>query len=74
MIEVMVDLLPGGDRARRRNIQVIQIANVSNLAEVSDYVFNVFNNDGELSTSGSVKGHQRSSGIIPLLKKVLAKL
>lgn len=41
MIRVTVDLLPGGDASRARTIGTAEICNVSDLADVSNYVARV---------------------------------
>jgi len=37
MLVVTIDLVPGGDESCRRTIGSMRIANLSNLAEASDY-------------------------------------
>lgn len=74
MIEVTIDMVPGGNSKLRRNIGKLTIANQSGLADVSNYSFRVFDQDGELTTSGCVSGHKRAQGIWPLLRHIFQQL
>lgn len=77
MIYVSIELWPGGNRSRARQLGRMAIGNVSNLSDTSDYKALV-SSEGDLSlgiepltATVSVTGHKRSDGVIRLLKKVL---
>ena len=56
-----------------RQIGEVLIVNTSKLAEISDYKWTVYI-DGFKGQTGSVKGHRRSDGWIPLLSAVLKEM
>lgn len=69
MLVVTVEVWPGGSPLRKRNIGTLTLANVSELAEVSDY-------EGILSASTAqipvtVTGHERADGAWKLVQTVL---
>lgn len=70
MIHVTIELIPGGNWAKRRTLDTISIANVSELADVSDY--SVEHEDLELRTHDAfrVTGHRPDRGMWPLLREV----
>ena len=68
MIMVKIELWPNGDRTRRRQIAAIAVANVSELADVSDYVAVRWTDAGAMEAV-SVRAHRRSAGIWPLLAR-----
>ena len=41
MLRVTIEIWPGGDKARARAIAIASVANISELAEVSDYAVSV---------------------------------
>lgn len=51
---------------------ILKITNVSNLAEISDYVWTAFVNDKKIA-SGEVKGHRRALGWKALVEKVISE-
>jgi len=65
MLVVNVEVWPGGDIRRRRVISVMGLANISELAETSDYEGYI---DGKYV---EYHGHQRSDGTWELIRKLL---
>jgi hypothetical protein len=49
MIVIKIELWPGGCEARKRQLADARIANVSNLAEVSDYMIEAREGQNELT-------------------------
>lgn len=68
MLRVTIELLPGGNTFRKKVLGVVDIANVSGLADVSDY----------LVTFGKValelRDHRRADGWLPLVARAFADL
>jgi len=69
-MRVTVEICPGGDDRRKREIACIEISNVSELAETSDYVVDVLRDD-MISERLRITKHRRSDGWLPLLCRVL---
>ncbi|OYU90918.1 MAG: hypothetical protein CFE29_08865 [Bradyrhizobiaceae bacterium PARB1] len=73
MLKVTIELLPGGDPTRRRNLGIMTIANKSDLAPISDY--DVAGSEGHNPFSGarawtaeaSVEAHDRSRSVWALV-------
>lgn len=73
MLRVIVELHPGGDETRKQNLGVIDIGNVSNLAEFSDYVVQARLKDfGDVRTV--VREHERALGWRELVKRTLSAI
>jgi hypothetical protein len=70
MLVVKVELWPGGDPRRARELGRAGIANVSDLAEVSDYVAVLRDRDREQTVY--VGSHQRADGFWPLIGRAAA--
>lgn len=68
VLAVTVEVWPGGDLRRRRVIGLLSLANISQLADVSDYTGYL---DGE---PVSVTGHVRSDGAWKLVHTVLTDI
>jgi hypothetical protein len=68
MLVVRVELWPGGDSRFAREIGWGGFANVSGLADVSDYVC-VLNDDAGAQVAVMVRGHERAAGFWPLLAR-----
>lgn len=69
MIRVTVEIVPGGDEARARQIGMLEIGNQSGLAAISDYAVRVTTqdeNEKRVKVLG-VYGHRRSDGFWPLV-------
>ena len=69
MLKLTIEILPGGDGGRAKKLAVLDIANVSGLAPVSDYALTL---DGKYL--GSVIGHPREKGMWPLLARAVQKV
>jgi hypothetical protein len=75
MILITIDLVPGGFQPMRRTIGSMRIANVSDLADISDYAVDVLEAANKLAgtnpRSGScrVEGHDRRQSIWALIAK-----
>lgn len=71
MLVIKVELWPGGDPKKAREIGRLGLANVSNLNEDSDYVFVSANDRGEIA-EGVVRSHKRSAGFWKLVQRMTA--
>jgi hypothetical protein len=67
-ILVRVELWPGGDPSRRREIAKMAIANASDLADTSDYVAVRFDDRGTFEAF-AVRGHRRVAGVWALVAR-----
>jgi hypothetical protein len=80
MLVVTVDLVPGGYEFHRRTIGCMRIANVSNLADVSDYDVDATETANPLSgtalrnTKCTVRAHSRRQSIWALLAKASVEI
>ena len=77
MMRVTVEIWPGGDSKRARRMAVIDIANLSGLAPVSDYSVEAVVNPGqpdEAAVKSRVDGHVRADGWAALVQKVMPPL
>lgn len=70
---VRLEIHPGGDRSRARVVGEARIENVSQLAEVSDYRYELKEHAGPTTAfhNGAVVNHKRSDGPWRLLGRVL---
>lgn len=75
MIIVTIDLAPGGLVKRRRTIASMHIANLSGLADISDYEINVLEAANPLTGTPPrnggcrVEGHDRRQSVFALIAK-----
>jgi hypothetical protein len=75
LLVITIDLVPGGYESYRRTIGSMRIANVSNLADVSDYAVAVMEGANPLTglpartASCKVVGHDRRQSVWALLAK-----
>jgi hypothetical protein len=75
MLVITVDLVPGGHQPRRRTIGSMRIANVTDLADISDYVVTVLEGANPLAGtpprngSCAVHAHDRRQSVWSLLAK-----
>lgn len=69
MLVIKVEIWPGGDPNRAREIGRMGMANVSDLDETSDYIFVSQNDKGEVA-SGLVEKHERAAGFWQLLSRL----
>jgi hypothetical protein len=76
LLRVTVEIWPGGDNARARAIAIADVANVSDLADVSDYAvrvsegYNAIANTRPWSRRGYVLQHDRRTSVWALIAKV----
>jgi hypothetical protein len=76
MLHVTVEIWPGGDKTRARPLAIANVANVSHLADVSDYVVSVseghnpVTNAPTWSQRGRVYQHDRRTSVWALIAKV----
>lgn len=77
MMVVKIEVWPGGDESRAREIERLFVANISALADTSDYVYE-FVQPGQPRTAatldqpdGLVTDHVRSDGAWELTRRVL---
>lgn len=68
MLVVRVEIWPGGDPERAEEIGRMGLANVSNLAETSSYVFTSLT-DRDVEAEGIIRNHVRSAGFWRLVER-----
>jgi len=79
MLVVTIDLVPGGYEPHRRTIASVQVSNVSNLADCSDYCVtamegsNPLTGDPPRKTTCMVLAHKRRQSVFALLQKACAE-
>lgn len=75
MLRVTVELVPGGDEARARPIAHMMIANISSLADISDYEVQAHEGANAVAgtpackTKGIVRRHDRRQTVWSLVGK-----
>ncbi len=75
MLRITVELVPGGDERRASEIARMTIANVSRLADISDYRFDAFEHanpiaaTAERKISGTLARHDRRRSVWSLVGK-----
>ncbi len=75
MLVITIDILPGGDPQRRKTIASMRIDNISDLADISDYVVQGLEEVDTLTGSHLrsartfVRGHDRLQQVWPLIAK-----
>lgn len=80
MLKVTVDLVPGGAEALRRTIGVLNISNISELADLSNYQVNVTEAANHLAGTPAqvrtftVLGHARGQSVWKLLARVITEI
>ncbi len=81
MIQIVVKILPNGDKRRAFEVAVAEAGNISDLADVSDYAVNVCESQNPLaqpggaldwSSCGHIFGHDRRQSVWALVAKVAA--
>lgn len=72
MIRVTVEMWPGGDQSKKYEIARVDVSNVSDLAEVSDY--GTYAVVGKDRFAGGVEKHRRSDGWAALLTRVFHQM
>lgn len=73
MIKIRIEIWPGGDESRAQTLGVINIANISNLAEVSDYACQAADQHGK-SVKFDILNHRRSAGWLKLVTLAVNKV
>lgn len=66
MMIVSIEIWPGGDKLRRKEIHTMSVANISDLSEISNYMYSI-----DACTPNIIKGHHRSDGAWELVRKIL---
>jgi hypothetical protein len=80
MLVITIDLVPGGYESYRRTIGSMRIVNVSNLADVSDYVVDVVEGENPLTGAKSrkaacmISAHDRRQSVWALLAKACPEI
>jgi len=75
MLLITIDLLPGGHASRRRTIASMQIGNITDLADVSDYRIDAMEGANPLtgtparSATCTIAGHDRNQAVWALVAK-----
>lgn len=75
MLVITIDLVPGGYESRRRTVASMRIANLSNLADISDYAVTVLEGANPLAGTPprnggcTVHAHDRRQSVWSLLAK-----
>jgi len=70
MLRVLLQIVPGGDERRTREIGRLEISNVYEFADVSDYAWQMFH-EGKPYKTGVHPGHPRKTGARRLLRQIL---
>jgi hypothetical protein len=76
MLRVTIEIWPGGDKTRARSLAIANVANLSNLAEMSDYAVSVteghnpLTDTPPLSLRGLISQHDRRTSVWALIAKV----
>lgn len=73
MLVIRVELWPGGDRLSGREVARAGIANVSDLAAVSDYVAVLQDDRSDRPHAVVIRGHERAAGLWTLLARACAE-
>ena len=76
MLVIRAEVWPGGDYRRARVIGMMTAANISNLADISDYAFEISEHTSmivprTLNVTGTVEGHNRKQTLWALVRKIL---
>lgn len=80
MMVVTIEIWPGGDECYSFEIGRMEVSNISNLAEVSDYHAHIVQrgtpslNVNAMEKTVLVQGHRRRSGAWALVRRVLDRL
>jgi hypothetical protein len=80
MLLITIDLLPGGHAPHRRTVASMQIANVTDLSDISDYHIGAIEGANPLtgtpprSATCVVSGHDRNQAVWALVAKAAEAL
>jgi len=76
MLRITVEIWPGGDKTRASAVAIANVANLSELADVSDYAVSVTEGHNPVSNTppwsqrGSVLHHDRRTSVWALVARV----
>lgn len=73
MLLVKLEIWPGGDRERAREIGHIEIGNVSDLSPISNYEV-ILKEPGRCDRRGVVRDHHRVAGAWKLVARAIKEL
>lgn len=74
MLRVIVEIHPGGRADAKRTIATLDVGNISQLAEISNYKVVARTDESIHPKEFIVRGHVRSRGWPSLLRAICAKL
>jgi hypothetical protein len=80
MLRIIIELVPGGCRPLRRTIASMNIGNLSDLADISDYKIDAMEAANQLagtpsrSATCTVVGHHRRQSVWSLIAKAAAEI
>lgn len=80
MLRIIVEILPNGHRELRRTIASMNVGNLSDLADVSDYTVDAMEGANPVagtpsrSTTCTVVGHDRRTSVWSLVEKAAAEI
>jgi len=80
MLLITIDLLPGGHASHRRTVASMQIANITDLADISDYHIGAIEGANPLtgtpprSATCLVAGHERNQTVWALVAKAASEI
>jgi hypothetical protein len=80
MLRIIVEILPYGQRELRRTIASMNVGNLSDLADVSDYQIDATESANPVagtpsrSTTCTVVGHDRRTSVWSLVEKAAAEI
>lgn len=70
---VKIELWPGGDGRRRRELLRLEIVNLSQLEPISDYAVTALR-DRKAVAEATVSNHRRARGFLPLVVESLRRI
>jgi hypothetical protein len=59
VLRVSIELIPKGNPAKKKTIAVLEIENVTNLTDISDYKVAAFGESPRVRRKATVRGHER---------------
>lgn len=59
MLRVTIEMIPAGDPTKKRTIRVMEIANMTDLSDLSDYKITATGERSSDKRVGTVRGHER---------------
>jgi hypothetical protein len=75
MLRITVEIFPGGRQSHRRELAIMDIANISALSDISDYAVQVSEQANPVagkkawSSKGHILKHDRRQNVFSLVKK-----